>query len=236
MANPVGVVSGLGGAVAGLVGSSMMNSGANKAKAIMGEGVNYLKEGNTQQRQDFVPYMEAGSDAIGATQNLLAGGVPGQQPKQSAAFDFNVNSDPSAQYRISQANQALEASAVARGATGGGLSKAIGANTQNMAQQAWQSAFDNYLKQNNQDFNQQQTIYGNEADQWKTRLSGNQNLMSNGLSAAGTTGNLNLGFATGVNNNLMEQGKLTYMNAENRAGATAGAVGNMFSGISSLFY
>lgn len=230
-----GLIGGVGGLIGGMTASNMLGRGMRQAEGSFGEGVDYLKQGNVQQRADFQPYMGAGQRGIAATENLLGQGVGQAQPKLAAPFQFDVFKDPSAQYRMDQANAAINASALAKGSVGGGLANALQANSQNMAQQAHQQAFANYLSQNQQDFGQQQQIYNNAADVWRQRLAGAQNLMGTGLQAAGQTGQLGLGYGQGVNQNLMNQAQMQYENAQNRAGAVSGALDSAFSGLSSLF-
>lgn len=229
------IASGIGSGVGGILAGNILSSGARKANRIAGQGVDYLKELNTQQRGDFQPYMAAGQDAIGSFQNLLAGGNPATMPTASKPFDFNAWQDPSAQYGIDQSNAAINASAIASGSVGGGLARAIAGNTQSLAQKAYQNAFDRYLKQNEQDFGQGQQIFQNQTGNYQTQLGGYQNLMGTGLQAAGTTGGISANLGAGVNQNLMQQAQTAAEASRQRADALAGGLSGFTSGISSLF-
>lgn len=229
------IASGVGSLAGGMIASDMLDDGRRQANRIAGQGVDYLKNLNAQQRQDFRPYMEAGKDAVGSFQNLLAGGNPATMPQASGAFNFNTFQDPSAQYGIDQSNAAINASAIASGAVGGGLGRAIAGNTQNLAQKAYQNAFDRYLKQNEQDFGQGQQIFQNQTGNYQTQLGGYSNLMGTGLEAAGTTGGISANLGSGVNQNFMQQGQTAAEIARQRADAMAGGISGFSSGISSLF-
>lgn len=228
------LISAGGSALGGLAAGNILSGGLSKANSISGQGVDYLKGLNTQQRSDFQPYMQAGQQGLEQYQNLLSQGNQATMPTQSGSFSYDSWKDPSTQYSIDQSNAAINASALASGSVGGGLGRALTNNAQSMAQKAYQSAFDRYLAQNKQDFGQQQQIYQNQTDNYQTQLGGYQNLMGQGLSAAGTTGNLSANFGSGVNQNYLSQAANVMQNARDRADAFSGGLSGAVSGISSL--
>lgn len=229
------LISAGGSALGGLAAGNILGSGLREANRISGQGVDYLQGLNTQQRADFQPYMQAGQQGLGQYQNLLSQGNQATMPTQSGTFSYDAWKDPSTQYSIDQSNAAINASALASGSVGGGLGKALTNNAQSMAQKAYQNAFDRYLKQNEQDFGQQQQIYQNQTGNYLTQLGGYQNLMGQGLNAAGTTGGLSSSFGSGVNQNYLAQAANAMQNARDRADAFSGGLSGAVSGISSLF-
>lgn len=229
------LISAGGSALGGLAASNIMGGGLREANRLSGQGVDYLKGLNTQQRADFQPYMQAGQQGLGQYQNLLGQGNQAAMPAASKPFEFDMWKDPSAQYGIDQSNAAINASALASGSVGGGLARAITGNTQSLAQKAYQNAFDRYIKQNEQDFGQGQQLYQNQTQNYLTQLGGYQNLMGQGLNAAGTTGGLSSSFGSGVNQNYMNMAANTMQNARDRADAFSGGLSGAVSGISSLF-
>jgi hypothetical protein len=84
-------------------------------------------------------------------QNLLGQQNPedyGSLMKDFTAADFNVNTDPGAQYRMDQAQKAIERSAAARGGVqSGGTLKALQSNSQDLASQEFGNAYNRF--QNN---------------------------------------------------------------------------------------
>lgn len=234
MAGYGGAVAGLGGAVGGLVANSMLRDANKQSNKLFSQGRDYLTGANTQQRSDFQPYMQAGNEAIGQYQNALATGSGATSPTQSADFNFDVFRSPAAQYRIDQANAGINASALAKGSVGGGLAKALAANSQNMASEEYANAFNQYLQKNQQDFGQQQQLWNNANQNWQTQLGGYQNLMNTGLNATSTTGNLASNYANAYNNNLMNNASMNYGAASDRAGALTGGLNAFTSGISAL--
>lgn len=225
-----------GGALAGgLAANEVLSNALASANRTASKGVNYLQQGNAQQRQDFAPYMAAGTSGLENYQNLLAQGNTAAQPTASAGFSYDANKDPSTQYSIDQSNAAINASALASGNVGGGLGRALTANAQNLSQKAYQQAFNNYLAQNQQDFGQQQQIYQNQTGNYQTQLGGYGNLMGQGMNAASTTGNLGLGYGNAVNSNYLAQAAQTANIGQQRADALAGGLSGAFSGVASLF-
>lgn len=228
-------VAGLGSMAGGLAANEILSNALDRSNRISNKGVNYLQQGNEQQRQDFQPYMKAGTGALSGYQNLLAQGNTAAQPTTSQGFSYDAWKDPSTQYMIDQGSAAINASALASGNVGGGLGRALTANAQNMSKQAYQQAFQNYLAQNTQDFGQQQQIYQNQTGNYQNQLAGLGNLMGQGFNAASTTGNLGLGYGNAVNQNYLAQAAQTANIGQQRADALAGGLSGLASGVSSLF-
>lgn len=232
--NYAGALGGAAGLAGGLITSGMMGDAYKKASGQYDQGANYITDANNTQRQDYQPYMQAGQEAIGNYAGLLAQGSGAQDPTASQAFSYDAWTDPSTQYRIDQANQGINASALAKGSVGGGLAKALASNSQNMASAEYANAYDRYLKQNNQDFGQQQQLWNNATQTWQNQLAGQGNLMSTGLQATTGTANAAGNYANMYNQNRMGLGSLGMDTAANQAGAIAGGLKSGMSGISSL--
>ena len=230
-----GAAAGLGGLAGGLVGSGMIGDATKAANKLYKQGRGYITDNNNQQRQDFQPFMQAGQDAVGNVQSTLSAGSGAANPTLSQAFNFDAWQNPATQYRIDQANAGINASALAKGGVGGGLAKSLAANSQNMASEEYANTYDRYLKQNQQDFGQQQQLFTNDQNQWQQQLAGWQNLANMGLDATGTTGNIGLGYTNAYNTNLNNQAQLGYQSATDRAAAIGGGLKSAFSGLSSLY-
>ena len=234
MAGYGSVVAGAGNLVGGLAQSAAMEQGRQQGNKMFGQGRNYLTDSNNQQRADFQPYMQAGTNALGQYQNTLAAGSGAVNPTQSQDFNFDTFKSPAAQYRIDQANAGINASALAKGNVGGGLAKALASNSQNMASEEYANAFNQYLQKNQQDFGQQQQLWNNANQNWQTQLGGYQNLMGQGLNATSTTGSLANNYANAYNNNLMNQASFNYNGLAERGAALGGGLNAFTSGVSSL--
>lgn len=234
MPNYAGALGGAAGLVGGAITSGMIGDAYGGAKNLFNQGANYVTDMNNQQRQDYTPYMQAGTQALSDTQNLLSQGSGAVDPTKSQAFSYNAWQDPSTQYRIDQANAGINASALAKGSVGGGLAKALAANSQNMASQEYSNAYDRYLKQNTQDFNQQQQLWNNATQTWQNQLAGQQNLLNTGLGATNATTTAAGNYANMYNQNRMGLGDLGMSAAGAQAGALMGGLKSGASGIASL--
>ena len=225
------VVGGIGGA---MLSSAILGDASRRAASTIRGANAALNSANAQQRSDFMPYMDAGKEAIGSYQETLARGSGATMPTQSEAFNYDPWTDPSTQYAIQSSNDALLAAGLSGGKMGGGLARATAANTQQQALQAYQNAFDRYQKQSAQNFGQQQQLYNNQTQNWQNMLSGYGNLMGQGQSAAGTSGNLGLGYNQQISNNLNNLASLQYGSGANQAGIWGDALSGALSGIGGL--
>jgi hypothetical protein len=189
-----------------------------------------LRDQYNQTRQDYQPYMQAGTTSLSALTGAmgLGGGGPyaGQLQKTFAPSDLTT--DPSYQFRLEQGLQALKASKNATGSlqTGQGL-KDITNYAQGAASQEYQSAYDRFM-------NNQNTLYN--------RLSGIAGLGQNALgtvsgqgqAAAGAAGS-NITGAAGQAGGYMtggaaRAGEYGTSAAAARAAGTVGSTNAMTSG------
>ena len=220
-----GLAQGLGGLVGMKFGQDDMGQAQQQALAAGQGGVSALQGAQKFAQGAFDPYQQAGTAALG-NQAQAVGALGGMQPQKSGAFNFNATVDPSAQYSADQSNRALQASAIAHGAAGGGLATALQRNQNNLSQQAYGNAYDRYLKQNAQDFGQGQQQFANAG-----QIAGMYGDMANrGFSAANANAGMQMQGASGINQNAMGQMSGIYeqgaANAKNdQAGASNIAAG-----------
>ena len=139
-------LSGLTSGISGMIGGSAASRAAAQQRAALQQGIDFSQGMYDKSVASFQPYQQAGTQALGQYQGMLEGQ---QQPEfgyQQQEFQFDRWKDPSVANAIQEANKALEASAMAKGGMGGGLAKSLQANTANIANQGYSSAFDRWQK------------------------------------------------------------------------------------------
>jgi hypothetical protein len=192
------IASGLFG---GMMGAGAADQAAQQAAAAQQKALEFQQGVYSNARQDLSPYVASGQRNLGEYESRLANQAQPGFDYQQQDFNFNKYSDPGAQYMAQQAARAQEASAMARGATGGGFAKSLAENQSKLADTAYSSAYDRWLNSSklkygqaadkySRDYGFQQGAldrYGNLASQG---LQAGQALMGGGNTAAGNVGQL----------------------------------------------
>ncbi len=220
-------VSGLTSGLSGLFGANAAEEAAQQQAASIQKGIDFSQGMYDKGVAEFEPYKAAGTQALGQYQGLLANQ---QQPEfgyKQDQFQFDKWKDPSVDYAIQQANNALQASALAKGGMGGGMAKALQANTANIANKGYSNAFDRWHKNSQMMNDQAQQKYERDYGFQSDRLKNYGGLAQTGFDAAKDTANLGQGLAQSVSNMYGEQG-----NAQ--AQGAIGANNSVLGGLSGL--
>jgi hypothetical protein len=194
------IIGGVVGAAGSLIAGQIQSSAAKNAAK---QGNQILSDANGQARSDLAPYRDAGTAAVSKLQSTAL------NPQQFSMADFY--NDPGYQFTLNQGNQAIERSAAARGGLlSGAAGKAIAGYTSNLANQTYGDAFNRYMQNRQQGYNE---------------LSGVANL---GLNSTNSTVNAGI--------NTAGQQAANTVNAVTGAGnaGAAGVVGATNAGQSSL--
>lgn len=235
----LGTASGLTSLLGGAMGSNAAQRAARQQAAAMQDAIDFQRGVYSDAQQNYNPYLQSGKQNLDTYQNMLASS---QQPTfgyQQQAFDFNKYKDPAAEYAMEQSGKAMEASALAKGATGGGFARALQQNQNNLANQAYQGSWNRYLDQSklgygiaegayNRDYTAQQNRLGQYANLANQGLTAAQGLAGMGQSAAGNMGTLygNMGGA-------MAAGTLGSSNA--MTGGLQGLMSGLGSGLGAYY-
>jgi len=186
--------------------ASAAKDAASTTAAATNEATQLQREMFQQQRQDQMPWMEAGKTALNAL-------IPMATNYQKFGMD-QFQQDPGYAFRLSEGQKALDRSAAARGGLiSGSALKAAGRYGQEMGSQEYQNAFNRYQTERNAMLNPLQS------------LAGVGQTATNQLGAAGQN------YASNVGNALINQGA----NAGNARMAGASAYGSALSGIGSAY-
>jgi len=197
-------------AAASLIGGSMQSSAAkdaaNATAAATNKATELQREMFQQQRQDQMPWMQAGQTALNALTPLATN----YQKFGMGQFQ----QDPGYAFRLSEGQKALDRQAAARGGLiSGSALKAAQRYGQEMGSQEYTNAFNRYQTERNAQLNPLQS------------LAGVGQTTANQLGAAGQN------YASNVGNALINQGA----NAGNARMASANAYGSALSGIGSAY-
>lgn len=209
------------------MGSSAAKRAARDQARAIQQGIDFQRGVYSDAQGNFNPYIQSGQQNLGTYQNMLD---TAQQPTlnyQQQAFDFNKYKDPSAEYAMQQSAKAMEASALAKGATGGGFAKALQQNQNNLANQAYQNAYDRWSKTSAMMYGQAKDQYDRDYAYQQNRLGRYGNLATQGLQAAQGLGSIGSGAAQNM-------GSLYSGLGSAQAAGTLGASNALSSGLTGL--
>lgn len=231
------VIGGGLGLVQGLFQANAAEKAAEEQAAAQRQALELNKQRYAETQGNLNPYITAGKTALGTYEGMLGGA---QQPKYNytqQAFDFNTYSDPGAQYRIAQANKAIQNSALARGMTGGGALTSLAEKNQEMAGQAYGDAFGRYKDMSAINSTLANNEYARNSDWLNNIMNRYSGLATGGQNAAtqlGTIGTGNAAAMTGLYQGMGEsqaQGTLGSSNAINQGiGQLAQGIGQWSGG------
>lgn len=215
-----GLIGGLGGLMSGNAAARRASAASDAYAAKAAKGREALTAGRAGVTANFDPYTQLGTQMAGQYGTEVAKGQ--NQPGFSYTpdeFNFSTEKDPGAQYRMEQANKALQASAIAKGGMGGGFAKALQANAQGLASQEFQNAWNRNMEKN-------KFGYQRAADQYTRDYTSQQDYLNRlksgseaGQGAAGQLSGLQQGYDTGVNSSWLSEGE---------AGLKAAGLGNEY--------
>ena len=206
-------MSGLGQIVGGLTNGIIGSTAAENAGNV---GVNYanqaLQEGQNiynQNAGNFTPYLQGGAQAEGNLQSMA--GPNGQLGRQFTLADFQA--DPGYKFDVNQGQQGIQNGAVQGGALSGATLKALTGYNQQMASNEYQSAYNRFVGNQNQNFGQLSSM------------------AKEGLGAAQGLGQLGANYTGQQTNELNTAASARMGGIMGVAGAKEGAVTNMMQGL-----
>lgn len=219
------IVAGVGGALIGGIATIGAGNAAAGAQRDATAANTALQQAQTeearrqydQNREDLAPYRAAGTTALG---QLASGTVAGGEFNRPFTLaDFNA--DPGYEFRRTEGQRGVEASAAARGGIlSGGALKALSRYNQDFSSGEYSAAYNRYNNDTTTRFNRLSSLAGT-----------GQTATNSGIAAGNElTGQLQ----TGVNNisagnqAAANARASSYINTGNTIGGIAGQVGNYF--------
>ena len=160
---------GTGAALLGMGAASLLgglissNQAKQQAKGVQAaaDAANRTQQAQYDQtRTDQAAWRDAGGAAATRLSQLM-GLAEGGSNALNQSFDYNQNTDPGTQFRIAQANKALERSAAAKGnLLSGGTLKALAGYNQEMASQEYGNAYNRWKSNQDTTYNRLAGIAG----------------------------------------------------------------------------
>lgn len=200
------IIGGAVGGLAGLVGGMSASSDLQKARRLYGEkaqmGIDQMRAGRSEAQSNYAPIIAGGKSSYQQAQDLVA------KRKQAAQPGYNPitadSADPylakMSDYGQRQSQQAMQASALAKGGMGGGFLKALSNNAQDYAATKYQQAQQMAQGANAQNFGQEQQIYGNQTAYDQSQIGNTQANANAGLAGLSNYSGLAANYDSGVNN------------------------------------
>lgn len=228
--------SGLGSIIGGNAQARAARRAAAEANALMREGLEFQKGIYSDSKTNLNPFIEAGQRGAAGYENAITNFTQPTLDFQKKDFTLDNWKDPGYDYRIAEANKAIEGAAAAKGgALGSGALKSLQTRGQDMASQEYQNAFTRFDADQKRKLNESLGIYDRDFQFGTQNIKNYGDLSNLGLGAAGTLGGLGQGFGSQVGQ--------TYSNMADNVGtgimaggqADANTWNNLFSGGSSLF-
>ena len=153
-------MSGFGQMIGGMANSWIgSNAADNAASAQMNAGGIGLEQGQKiydTNSANYQPYIKGGQQAEGQLQSLA--GPTGSLGRQFTQADFQK--DPAYNFDVQQGQQGIVNGAVQGGALSGGTLKALTGYGQQMASNEYQSAYNRFVANQNQNFGQLSSMAG----------------------------------------------------------------------------
>lgn len=195
------LASGLGGFFGGQSQARAASRAAQQYADTMRDAVNFQKGVYTTAQGQYDPYIQAGTRGLTGFEQAITDYTQPTLDYTQKDFDFSTFNDPGAQYRMSEAQKAIQGSAAAKGgALGSGALKSLQTRSQDMASQEYANAYDRWLKDSQLRYGQASDQYGRDINFANQNISNYGNLAGMGSDAIGTLGKL----GAGVGSSIME--------------------------------
>jgi hypothetical protein len=176
------------GAVGNLASSAIQASASRRAaaqqEAAIREGLNKANGIYDEAAGQYDPYTAAGANAASSLPGMVSGmKQPGFDYKQSD-FNYDAYKDPGVEVALRSAAQSLNASSLAKGATGGGAMKAMATEQANIAQGGYKNAWERWLGESQMRQGQAESGYTRDADWQNGQFDKTAGIATMGASAA----------------------------------------------------
>lgn len=221
-----------------LGGSSQADAASKAAQAqaqAAREALEFTKGVYGETKESLSPYIQAGQRGLTSYEQAVQNLTKPDFGYTRTEFGLDKWKDPGYDYRLSEAQKAIEASTASKGMSlGSGALKALQTRSQDMASQEYQNAYERYLKNEAMKYGQASDAYNRDLGFQTTNISNLGNLSNTGLNAAGTLGGFGQQTAQNVGTQLGNIGEANAYGILGPAKAYGDMYGSWGKGISDM--
>lgn len=187
-----------------LIGGYYSDKASERQAKSAQEALNFKKMVWNEAKQQYEPFIEAGSRGLTGYEDRISNLTAPAYEYSKKNFDLTNWKDPGYQFRIDQANQAINAAAAKGGYNlSPGVSKALQTRGQDMASQEYQNSFNRYQTQEAMDKKIADDNYARQMG-FKTQDIANYKDLT-GLGLQGIQGTY--GASQGIGDSILQQGQ-----------------------------
>lgn len=210
------LASGLGSFVGGQSQARAARRAAEQYNQLMQQGIDFQRGVYDTARGQYEPFIQAGTEGLGQYQAAVQGFENPDFTYQQKDFGLDNWKDPGYDFRLAEAEKAIQGSAAAKGgALGSGALKSLQTRGQDMASQEYANAYDRWLKDSQLRYGQAADQYGRDFNYQTQNISQLGGLVGMGSDAIGNLGTIGTEAATNMMTGFGNMG-------EALAGATTG--------------
>ena len=183
------LAQGVGNIFGGITQANAAERAARAQEQAAREALAFTKQVYGETKQNVDPFIQAGQRGLTGYEEAIQNFTKPTFDYTRKNFDLTSWKDPGYDFRLSEAQKAIEASTAAKGMSlGSGVLKSLQTRGQDMASQEYQNAYDRYLKDEAMKYGQASDAYGRDLGFQQTNIGNLGNLSQQGLGAAGTLG------------------------------------------------
>ncbi len=228
-------IGALGSLAGGIISGNAADEASQRQARALQEALAFQKQRYTEAQGNLNPYIQTGTQALGDYAGLVNGMAQPDYTYQQQPFDFDTNSDPGAQRAIQQAQQALNASSIARGAVGGGAIKSMNSEIQNKSNDAFKGAYDRWQGTSRLLQGQADNAYNRANEFQLNKIKATGGIAGAGQDAANALAGVGTQASSNVGNTLGQLGSAQAGGAMGAGNALASGISGLASGIGSGF-
>lgn len=197
------------------------------------EALDYQRGIFNQTSERYDPYIEAGGRGLQGYESAISNFTQPLLNYKQAEFNQSNWKDPGYEYRINEAQKAINASTAAKGMTlGSGAVKELQTRGQDLASQEYQNSFDRFLKDSAMKYGQASDQYTRDYTYGTDKVKNWGNLANIGQTAIGNLGSIGIGSGKLIGQTMQNIGDAYGNAALAQGGANAAGWSNLGSGLS----